>query len=303
MPRLAASLALCTLVCCGRAVSAARITFERTIAAPQNLRGAQDLAIVYAIGDTDELSTFLEVFIRETNQSGALRVHDATDIGGRLAASDIARRRYRRRNGTKLFIRVNAFTCATHKRSGEGSAHDFEGKRIRRKQQWFDAVCRAHVDLVDAETMDPHSAFDARGEGTSPRVTQVTEEEREVAEEQAARYTAVVAAEQITPRRVRETIDLVEKAPAFEAGMAMIEANRLSEARKIWEKAVKRDRSSAPLHFNLGAVCEAVGDVDSAREHYEAAQRLAPDESRYRWELEMFRRRRSGGQAPSPVPH
>ena len=300
MARLAASLALCTLVCFGEAVSAARITFERTIPAPHNPARVQDLAIVYAIGDTEKLSTFIEVFMREANQT--LRVHDATDVGARLAASEIARRRHRRRYGTQLFIRINAFTCATQKRSGEGSTHDFEGKRVRRRQEWFDAVCRAQLETIDAETMDPYSSFAARGEGTSPRVAEAGEEERQVAEEQAARYTAVVAAEQITPRRVRETIELDERAPAFEGGMAMVEAGRLPEARKIWEKAAASERRSASLQFNLGAVCEAEGDVEAARRHYETAQQLAPGESRYRWELERFRRRRSGGQAPSPVP-
>jgi hypothetical protein len=294
MPRFAASLALYALVCCGDTLAAARIAFERTIAPPQNLGGAEDLAIIYAIGDNEQLSTFLEVFIRETNQGGTLRVHDATAIGSTLAASDIARRRFRRRYGTELFIRINTFTCATHKRSGEGSAHDHDGKRVRRKQQWFDAACRAHLDMVDAETMDAHSSFGARGEGTSPRVTTAGEEEREIALEQAARYTAVVAAEQITPRRVRETIDLIEKAPSFDAGMAMIDADRLEDARRIWENAAAREKTSAALQFNLGAVCEAGGDVEAARKYYEAAQRLAPGESRYRWELEMFRRRNFG---------
>jgi tetratricopeptide (TPR) repeat protein len=291
MRRLSLRLAFAVSLCCSAAVSAGRITFERIVPAPHDLGGVQDLAVIYAIGDTERLTTFLDVFIDQANQAGTLRVHDARDVGASLTTSELARRRYRRRFGSELFLQINAFTCSMKSHSGEGSVHDFEGKRVRRSQQWVDAVCRAHVHVLEVDTLRQRSDFDVRGEGTSPRVARVTAEEQRQATDQAARYAAVAAAEEITPRRVRETIDLEEKAPAFEEGMAMIAAGRLPEARRIWEAAAARRRDAAALHFNLGAVCEALGDVDAARRHYAEARRAAPGERRYRVEMEMFRRR------------
>jgi Flp pilus assembly protein TadD len=101
----------------------------------------------------------------------------------------------------------------------------------------------------------------------------------------------VSAAEAITPRVVRESIELDDTAPAFEEAHSMIVADRLADARAIWESSLRRHRDSAPLYFDLGAVCEALGDVTSARKYFEQAQQLAPGDARYRSEVSMFRKR------------
>jgi tetratricopeptide (TPR) repeat protein len=133
--------------------------------------------------------------------------------------------------------------------------------------------------------------FNVRGEGTSPRAISLSEEEADVAYEQAARYAALNAADMITPRLIRESIELDESAPAFDEGLAMIHSDRLEDARAIWEAALRQHRDSAPLHYNLGAVCEAIGDVAAARRYLQSAVKLSPRERRYRDELELLRRR------------
>lgn len=292
MRRFSVCIAVSLAVLLSAAAEGQRITFERILAAPHDLGGAQDLAVIYAIGDTESVSTFLDVFIDQTNRSGTLRVHDATALGRNIRGTDrSALRRFQQRFGAQLFIRIDAFTCRIDKKTGEGSSYDFEGKRVRRRQRWVDAVCSARLDLLEIETLRVRSTFDTRGEGTSQRLVELTQEETDAAVDQAARYAAVAAAEEITPRKVRETIALDPTAPAFESGMSMIGAERLRDARRIWEESALRRKDSAPLQFNLAAVCEALGDVEAARQHYAEAQRLAPAESRYRIELEMFRRR------------
>ena len=72
----------------------------------------------------------------------------------------------------------------------------------------------------------------------------------------------------------------------------MIDSNRLADARAIWEVALRRHRDSAALNYNLGALCEAAGDVKSARKCLEAAVRLAPNEPRYRQEMKRAGQRR-----------
>jgi Flp pilus assembly protein TadD len=75
--------------------------------------------------------------------------------------------------------------------------------------------------------------------------------------------------------------------------MAMIDANRLQDARATWEVALRSSRTSAALNFNLGAICEATGDTAAARKYLQTAVRLAPNENRYRVEL-----RRAGERRP-----
>jgi len=77
----------------------------------------------------------------------------------------------------------------------------------------MDAVCMARIDVMAAD-MKRISTFYGRGEGTSTRVETISDEERDLAVNVAARYAAVDAAERITPRRVREVIPLDEPVPA-----------------------------------------------------------------------------------------
>ena len=127
-------------------------------------------------------------------------------------------------------------------------------------------------------------------------VTDVTDEERNIAAEQAAHFAAVQAAEMVTPRRIRESIELDARAPDMDRAMLLIDAGRLGAARNVWKRALERAPDSAPLHYNIAAVSEAMGEVDVAREHYSAAVRLAPKERWYRLERKMFERRTSGAR-------
>jgi tetratricopeptide (TPR) repeat protein len=251
-----------------------RVTFERTLPATHDVH-AEDLALVQAIGDHASVETFVEVFVEQVNESKVLRMRDM-------------------RRGTgpaEAYLEVRGFTCALVERAGEGSMRDADNKRVRRHHVWADAVCRARVDVL-SRAMQRVSTFQVKGEGTSPRVEKLTDDERQIALEQAARYAAISAAERITPRRVREQVVLDEKAPAFEEGQAMIDSARLGEARAIWTKALRTNARSAPLHYNLAAVCEALGDRAAAETHYRTARDLAPGEPRYSLELRLFEKRR-----------
>jgi tetratricopeptide (TPR) repeat protein len=250
-----------------------RITFERIVPALHAI-GGEDVAIVQAIGDQASIETFVDIFVEQANKSQFLRMRDLRRTTGPADA----------------YLDIKRFTCEVSVMKGEGTMRDADDKRVRRKYEWADAICTAHVDVM-SKTMRPVSSFHVKGEGTSPRVAEVGDEERRIALEQAARYAAISAAERITPRRVRESIVLEENAPAFEEGKAMIDSGRLAEARAIWTKAVRTEPGSAPLRYNLGAVCEALGDRMAAEQHYKAARALAPNEARYALELRLFQKR------------
>jgi tetratricopeptide (TPR) repeat protein len=252
-----------------------RITFMRLVPAAHPLGNAVDeIAIVQAIGDHSSIEQFVGDFMAEVNRAGFMHVRDMRQANG---PSDV-------------YLSIKTYRCDPVERSGEGGTRDVDGNRVRRKQAWIDVTCSARIDVL-SNVMKYQSTFYAKGEGTSPRAETLGEAEREIAYQQAARYAALDAAERITPRRVRESIPLDENAPAFEEAFAMISGERLAEARRIWEKALGAQPRSAPLRFNLAAVCEAMGDRRAAALHYTAARDFAPAEPRYASELKLFLKR------------
>ena len=289
--RIAAAFLLLFLVTPLLFAGAPRITFERSIPAPHDLGDAESIALLSALGDSTKITTFLAMFVSETNESGRLRMRDATHRGFVILSDQVdapTAEKLRRAEPADVYLGVRTFTCTAEERTGDVGAYDPDRKRVKRQQSWVDARCSARIDIIDAKKVRRVASFVVKGEGTSPRVTEVGQDEHDVALEQAARLAAREAAERITPRRVRESIVLDETAPAFEDGMLMIGATRFDEARAIWERALRKDPRSAPLRFNLGAVCEALGDRAAAEQHYAAARALAPSETRYTHEWRAF---------------
>jgi len=274
------------------ATAAPRLNFMRYVPALHEL-GGERVTILYAIGDSNKVDTFIDVFTDHANRAETLKVENAVEHGQHVvsaATDDFTLRRIRRDHPADVYLGINAFSCTMTDHSGEGSEHDTTGERVRRHHVWTDAVCSARIDVLDANAKKVQS-FTVRGEGTSPRVGELTAEERDVAMEQAARYAALSAVDSVTPRRVRETVELDDTAPAFGEALAMIQSERLGDARAILEIALRRHPESAALHFDIGAISEALGDVASAGEHFGEALRLAPHSKQYRTELDLFHRR------------
>ena len=256
---------------------APRVRYIRTLPAPHPL-GADDGAVVDMVRSQPGVRLFLESFLNQTNRSGLLRVEDATYPAARRGLT------------VPVLLRIAAFDCTTREVSGQGSTRDADLNRVPLRQKWFEGDCETRIDVTNKASGNSWS-FTARGSGSSPRTLSLSEAERDLALAQAAHAAAVRAAEQILPRRIREAITLDDAAPALDEGFALIDADRLAEARTLWEAALARNRTSAPLHFNLGAVCEASGDLVAARKYYQEAYRLAPGSERYKAEIVLFRRR------------
>lgn len=264
-----------------------RITFIRTVPPPHDLAPAQQIAVIYAIGDTHKVNDFVQAFVDYINRSGMLRVENAVEANRHLADFATLKKEHR----ADLYLGINHFTCTSAEKSQEGSEHDVDGGRVKRTHHWIDVTCTARVDALSAADGKKTMSFTTRGEGTSPRSVHLSDDERDVAYLQAARYAAISAAEAITPRAVRESIELDDSAPAFDEAFSMITAQRYDDARAIWEAALRQHRDSAALRFNLGALSEAMRDFPAAQRYYEEAQRLQPESVRYRSELLLFRKR------------
>ncbi len=267
-----------------------RITFMRTVAPAHDLGPAERLAVIYAIGDNTKIESFLEHFVDVVSRAGRLGIENAVESNHHIILDEHTLRIIRRHHPADKYLGVKRFTCTGEEKSAEGSERDDSGERIRRMHHWIDARCSARIDVLDPDGTKLFS-YIARGEGTSPRSAALSADERDVAYEQASRFAAVSAADAITPRIVRETIDLDESAPLFDEGFSMVRSERLDDARAIWLAASTRHRDSAPLYFDLAAVSEAMGELPAALTYYERAAALAPKVRRYRIELNLFRRR------------
>jgi tetratricopeptide (TPR) repeat protein len=275
----------------GSVSAAPRISFVRRIPAPHDLAPAERVAVIYAIGDSDKVQTFVERFVDDVQRAGTLRIVNAVENNHHYASFDgKALAALRHDHPAEAYLGVNRFTCSGVEQTAVGSEHDPDGGRVKKIHHWIDAACSARVDVLGGDGKRLFS-YRVRGVGTSPRSTMLTDDEKDVAYEQAARYAANVAAEEISPRNVRESIELDDTAPAFDDGMAMIEGGRLADARSIWESALRRHRQSAALSFDLGALSEALGDVEGARRYFQAAVKLSPKDTRYRGELLLFQKR------------
>ena len=261
-------------------LASARITFVRALPATYDLAPAERLAFIYAIGDSEQVNDFVMDFIDAVDRASKYSIENAVENNHHLVADEPALEMLRREHPADAYLGVTAFTCKGTDRSAEGSERDSTGERVKRMHHWVDVVCDAAGRRLFSYTV--------RGEGTSPRSSSLSNDERTVAYEQAAHYAAVTAAEAITPRKVRESIELEDTAPAFDEGYAMITSERLADARAIWEAALQRHRESAPLRFNLGAVCEAAGDLKAARAYFQSAVKA---DKKYSREFDLFQKR------------
>lgn len=261
-----------------------RVTFERLIPAPFDLGDARDVVLISAIGDGMHVEYLADHLVEQTNRSGTLRMHDA-----RAQRHPFVVETLKKKEPADAYLAVRAFTCTSSDRGGEGTEKDPDGKRVRRPEAWAEARCHGRVDLVTAS--GTRVSFAIKGDGASSHVRELSDEEREDAVLHAARFAAIDAAEKISPRRVRESIPLDESAPAFAEAFSMIEVGRLADARAVWERELRRQPRIATLHFNLAAVCEALGDRAAAEKHYAAARQIAPDERRYQIEYRSFMQR------------
>ena len=129
------------------AAAAPRVAFVRTIA-PLHGLGGDDAVIIYALGDTPKLDTFVDTFLDRTNRSEELRISAEIDHIKRVYGErpdPVTIRRLRKEHPADVYLGIDRFTCATTQRGAEGSEHTLGGDRVKRHHVWADAVCSARI--------------------------------------------------------------------------------------------------------------------------------------------------------------
>lgn len=281
-----------------------RLAFTRTIPARHTL--GERALIVYAIGDNSGLETFVETLVEHGSRDELPQLESLTERRQYFLHDPIDEKTLhtlQHRHPADAYLGVRTFHCSAVPKRGAGSAVDADGKHVDVTVEWVEARCSGTLDAASGVDGKHLFTLHVQGSASSAHVTELTNDEAQSAMQLAAHYAAIHAAEEFTPRIVRETVELDEEAPSFDEVMPMIDAGRLDDARAIWEAAVGQHHKSAPLQFDLAAVCEALGDTDAARRHYQAAISLAPHEKRYSAALILLDRRSPATRtytAPAP---
>lgn len=290
--RLLTAIATAVAFALPAAAATPRIGYER-ILPPLHDLGGDDIVLVHAVGDVNTLAPFIDTLVERANRTGDLRMDtvERRQLYSQKDLDAVAMRRIRRDFPRDVYVAIDAFACTTADHEGEGSTYNSSGDRVKRHQYWSDATCRASVAVVDANDGAPLSRFEVTGEGTSPRVGELTPDEREIAKMQAAHFAGVTAAGMIAQRRIRESIELDPSVPDFDRAMSLIDADRLPAARRLLEIAARTQGATPALRYDIAAICEALGDLAAAQKNYEAAIALAPRDPRWQRELILFRRR------------
>ena len=289
-----ALLAAALLPSCGPGV-----TLTRAVPAPYNLGSIRTIALVDARGEDDLVDRFVETLLREERSRGFYEVLDARSLG--LRVSDVARDRRRAddllgRVVADVYFEVRLWSCSVHERSKAYKEKQKDGTEVAKTKWWYEAECAASVEMVSRGGRELAS-FEVTGTHESVKGEKTSSWQRESCLSSAVDEAAHLAVAQFTPRRVEESIGLEKDAPLAKEGIALVEEGRTAEARTLWEGALAANGGNAGLHYNLGAVCEALGDVDAARKEYREAIRLAPGKEEYRAALSTLEARQRDAEA------
>ena len=276
------------------------VTVTHLQPAPYNLGPARRLVLVEVGGSLSAESRLARSFLDQVAGSGVLSIQDATIASVRLAqlGSGTAAREakeFRKKWPADVYVGI-ASDLQTHSRFERHKKKTEDGE-VEIVRHWMEAECEVRVRLVDANDGHELAAFSVTQTGASAHGDTLTSDMRGDAEDRAIESAVADAVSQFAPRMVSEQISLDKKAPMAEEGLKLVEAGDLAGARKLWEKGLETNGQSAPLRYNLGALCEALRDRKSARQYYEDAIRLNPAESKYREALDALEARRRDTKA------
>lgn len=272
------------------------ITINRLAPAPYNLGPVRTLVLVEARGARGQLDRFAAAFVANVRGAGYFQLVDARAAGvrlGQLAGGDAvpAARDFRRRWPADIYLAVHLTSCNSYQRSETYTERPRRGPAVVKTRYWAEAQCEAEVDFADGRDGRDLGSGEARGRGSSTKFDDWRSGLANDAVEEALEGAVANAVALFTPRRVSEAIYLEPKAPAGAPGIEKIEAGRYPEARALWESALQSQPDSPPLNYNLGVVCEALGDTNAARVYYQRAIAFAPGERRYREALDLLEQR------------
>jgi tetratricopeptide (TPR) repeat protein len=280
---------------CGPAVTVTHLQ-----PAPYNLGPARSLVLVEVGGSLMAEERLARSFLDQVAGGGVLTIRDATrdrmrlaSLGSGSAARDA--KEFRRNWPADVYVGI-ASELQSHSRFERHKKKTDEGD-VEVVRYFVEAECEVRVRLLDAHDGRELAAYAVSESAVSSKRDSDTSDLRAEAEAGAIDSAVADAVSQFAPRMVTERIALDKEAPLAAEGLKLVDAGDLAATRRLWEKGLEANGQSAPLRYNLGAVCEALRDRRAARQYYEDAIRLNPAEPKYREALEALDARRRDSKA------
>ena len=279
---------------------APKVSYVRLVPAPQNLGPVTKLILVDTRGDEKDLRQFLKTWRAWIESQKHFTLIDARrDSPGlvALAQQPARRKEFMTKVQGDALAGVILEPCDVTQQS-EVVEEKKNGAKTSVIKYYYKARCRASFEAVDANDAHIIAGFTVDGEDESAKTSKsLTDWDRDAAAGGALREISLAILRKITPRPERETIVLEKSAPGFNEAMALIKAEKLADARAVWERQLPANESSAALHYDLAAVSEAMGDFAAARTHYDRALALNPGQADYRKTAAMLERKQSDAAA------
>lgn len=269
-----------------------KVKFEHVVPPPHHIPGVERIVVAqYSTYDPLGSESVMQSMIWRAKEH-RFEIVDATDNRVRLAdlrggkgttkkfLDDFAADAYMSIDVRNCNSRINSESVKKKKKDGEVTVNEY----------WGVASCAADLRIVDPSG-EELASFSVVGDGESTRNESRGSYLENTALTNALSEAAAEAVAKFVPRRVEVSIGLEKKAPGFKEGFEKVKVDRLQDARSVWETTLASNAGSAPLHFNLAAVTEALGDYDAATTHYAEAARLAPGEKKFRRAVDDFEKR------------
>jgi len=179
-------------------------------------------------------------------------------------------------------VSVPGDDCGTSERMGDDDSEE-AGEFLG-----WDAECREYLSLFKPRTGERIGSVDADGTGFDGL------EGRALNEAMSDSADQIIGG--FAPQYYADLLLLDQDAPLIHEGQAKVDHFDYNGALSLWESALTTSPNSAPLLYNLGAVCEALNDSKAARAYYSRAITIAPQVARYEQALAKLEERNADAE-------
>ncbi|HEX3070627.1 MAG TPA: SUMF1/EgtB/PvdO family nonheme iron enzyme, partial [Thermoanaerobaculia bacterium] len=286
MIRTFAFFTLFVLAGCAAPLQVAAI---HTVPPKFNIVPAKNLAVIgdaNTAGDQENEDSFIDLVLTKLHDYEQYVVTDERPLArginpghGLFDAGDW--QKYLQESAGEVIVRVGVpnTNCTMYETTRDDGSDDADDV-VR-----VDVQCRATLDLFKPGTGERIGSVSVEGVGSDA--------DRHTAWNDAMNDAAVQIIGGFAAQMFPELIALDHDAPLVHEGMEKFYKRDYAGARSLWENALSTSPTSAPLLYNLGALCEALHESEAAGKYYARAIAIAPQVQRYRQGLAKLDLRRA----------
>jgi formylglycine-generating enzyme len=292
------TFALFTLLALAGCASAPFVGVMHTVPPKFNIVPAKTVAVIGDASNAEDRAhetEFIDLVVSKLNRYEQYVVKDERELAyginkGRGFYQTREWQQYLDETAGDVIVRVGVPSedCRVYERTRDDGSEDTDDV------VGWSAECREFLDLFQPRTGDRIGSVTADGYGSAP--------DQSTAVDDAMNDAADQIIGGFTPQQFAEMVLLDPDAPLVREGMVKFDNRDYDGTLSLWENALAASPDSAPLLYNLGAVCEALHDLKAARAYYSRAIAIAPQVQRYRKALEQLDVRRDDAAKAVIIP-